>query len=422
MVWSRRGLSAGRYEAPADAHAAGCDWPVALELEITGDWRSGFHIVTVRAVTPSGELWEREHFFVVKAPAERRARAALVLTTSTMLAYNDWGGANHYRGLGDDPRSDNGSPLASTRRPIARGMIRKPAGAPREANPGTLPMHGAPRYPSYEWARLFGYSRHHADSFWATYERHFAVWAERHGYEIDYLTQHDLHFDPHALDGYSCVVVVGHDEYWSWRMRDTVDAFVDAGGNLARLGGNYQWQVRLSDDGSTQYCYRLPSLDPEAAATPHLATTVWEAKSVGRPGATTIGLNGLGGIYNRYGVATPPARPEASRSTGRTTGPWRGPTSTTATCSAGPRRSSRPSSSTRSSTRSGAGCRTRRSRTAPRRRWRSWPSRRPYAGRRTASAAGCRSAGRRRRSTTTTRTSATTCPATCTRGRCGAPG
>ncbi|XVQ89618.1 N,N-dimethylformamidase beta subunit family domain-containing protein [Microbispora siamensis] len=305
VVWSREGMSAGRFEAPADAHAVGCGWPVGLELEIPDDWRSGFYVVTVRAVTPSGELWEREHFFVVKAPAGRRAPAALVLTTGTMLAYNDWGGANHYRGLGDDPRNDAGSPLASTQRPIARGMIRKPLSAPREANPGVLPIGGAPRYPSYEWARLFGYSRHHADAFWATYERHFVVWAERNGYEIDYLTQHDLHFDPHALDGYSCAIVVGHDEYWSWRMRDTVDAFVDAGGNLARFGGNYQWQVRLSDDGTTQYCYRLPSLDPEAATTPHLATTVWEAKSVGRPGATTIGLNGLGGIYNRYGVATP---------------------------------------------------------------------------------------------------------------------
>ncbi|MFI1294175.1 hypothetical protein ACH4VM_38260 [Streptomyces sp. NPDC020792] len=26
---------------------------------------------------------------------------------------------------------------------------------------------------------------------------------------------------------------------------------------------------------------------------------------MGRPGATTIGLNGLGGLYNRYGAATP---------------------------------------------------------------------------------------------------------------------
>ena len=172
------------------------------------------------------------------------------MTTSTLLAYNDWGGANHYRGIGDDPRVDIGSPVSSTLRPIARGMIRKPAGAPREANPATLPMFAAPQYPAWEWARLHGYSRHHADAYWATYERNFAHWAERNGYELDYLTQHDLHFDPGALDGYRCAVVVGHDEYWSWSMRDTIDAFVDGGGGLARLGGNFGWQVRLSDDGT----------------------------------------------------------------------------------------------------------------------------------------------------------------------------
>lgn len=304
-VFRRDGLTSEAYPTPEDAYANGCDWPVGLSLEIPQDWRSGFYLVVVSARTPEGELWEREHFFVVKAPRGRRKDMALVLTTSTMLAYNDWGGANHYRGLGDDPRNDAGSPLSSTRRPIARGMLRKPAGVPRECHTHTPGIGWVPRYPAYEWARLSGYSRHHSDAGWATYERPFVLWAERAGYEFDYLVQHDLHQDPAALDEYRCVVVVGHDEYWSWRMRDAIDAFVDAGGGLARFGGNYQWQVRLSDDGLTQYCYRLPSQDPETAAAPHLATTVWEAKSVGRPGATTIGLNGMGGIYNRYGAATP---------------------------------------------------------------------------------------------------------------------
>jgi len=304
-VLRREGLTAGTYPTPEDAFAKGCGWPVGLSVAIPHDWSSGFYLVVVSARTSDGELWEREHFFVVKAAPERRRAMALVLTTSTMLAYNDWGGANHYRGMGDNPRDDAGSPLSSTQRPIARGMLRKPPGAPREGNTSTPGIGDAPRYPSYEWARLFGYSRHHADAGWATYERPFVVWAERAGYEFDYLVQHDLHQDSSALEGYRSVVVVGHDEYWSWRMRDTVDAFVDAGGRLARLGGNYQWQVRLSEDGTTQYCYRLPSQDPEAAANPRQATTVWEAKSVGRPGATTIGLNGMGGIYNRYGSATP---------------------------------------------------------------------------------------------------------------------
>jgi hypothetical protein len=298
-------LTAETHPTPTDAYAVGCDWPVGHRWTIPSDAPSGFYLVLVRNRRADGTVWEREHFFVVKAPPERRGRIALVLTSSTMLAYNDWGGANHYRGLGNDPRNDAGSPVLSTQRPIARGMLRKPVGAPREYHPYDPPIGWVPRYDSYEWARLNGYSRHHSDAGWATYERLFVVWAENAGYQIDYLTQFDLHADPDCLDGYSCALTVGHDEYWTWRMRDTVDQFIDSGGGFARLGGNYQWQVRLSDDLTTQYCYRLPALDPGAAATPHLATTVWEAKSVGRPGATTFGLNGLGGIYNRYGAATP---------------------------------------------------------------------------------------------------------------------
>ena len=88
-------------------------------------------------------------------------------------------------------------------------------------------------------------------------------------------------------------------------MRDAIDAFVNGGGGLARLGGNFGWQVRLSDDGTQQFCYRLPSADPVTASAPHLATTFWEAKSLGRPGAASVGLNALGGVYNRFGVASP---------------------------------------------------------------------------------------------------------------------
>ncbi|MDW5593405.1 N,N-dimethylformamidase beta subunit family domain-containing protein [Conexibacter stalactiti] len=305
-VWARSGLPGAAHPTPENAYAVGCGWPVALSIEIGADWHSGFYLVVIGAEQPDGERWEREHFFVVRSAAPGRDTPyALVVTTSTLLAYNDWGGANHYRGIGDDPREEISTPLSHLHRPISRGHLRKPAGAPREGNRDNPPIGFTPRYPAYEWARLHGYGRHHADAGWATYERPFVVWGEQHGYSFDLLTQHDLDERPDALDGYRCAVIVGHDEYWSWKMRDTLDAFVDGGGNVARFAGNYEWQVRLEEGGTRQACYRLPKLDPVAAETPHLATTLWEAKCVDRPGATTMGLNGSGGIYNRYGAATP---------------------------------------------------------------------------------------------------------------------
>lgn len=300
-------LRVPRSHTPEDAHAKGCDWPVCLEYALPANLPSGFYLVRLETPQADGAVAASEHFFAVRTRPGDCRPGVLVLTTSTLLAYNDWGGANHYRGLGPAPHHAEGSPVASARRPIARGMLAKPEGAPREFHRDTPGVGAAPRYEAYAWARLHGYSRHHADSFWATYERPFVHWARQAGYDFDFLTQTDLHYDPQCLDGYRCAVVVGHDEYWSWEMRDRLDAFVDRGGRFARFGGNFQWQVRLGDSGDTQYCYRLPSLDPAAAQDPRRATTLWEAKCVARPGASSVGLNGMGGIYTRYGVATPRA-------------------------------------------------------------------------------------------------------------------
>lgn len=303
-VFERRDVPARFHAVPPDAHARGCDWPVSLEIPVGADWLPGLYIVVLR-VERGPEWFESDAFFVVRKPAGSRSKIAFILTTSTLVAYNDWGGANHYRGIGDDPVNEIGAPVLSTQRPLGRGFLRKPTGAPREANMDTPPMFAEPRYPAYEWARLHGYSRHHADAFWATYERLFAVWAEAQGYAFDYLTQHDLHADPQALDEATTAVIVGHDEYWTWEMRDRIDAFVDRGGGVARFAGNFQWQVRLSADGRTQSCYRTPQNDPLAATDPTRTTTVWEYRAIGRPAAATMGLTGLGGTYNRYGVAAP---------------------------------------------------------------------------------------------------------------------
>ena len=89
-----------------------------------------------------------------------------------------------------------------------------------------------------DYARANGISKKYASSGWAAFERPFVLWAEAQGIALDYVTQHDLHSDPRLLDGYGRAVIVGHDEYWTWEMRDHLDAWVDGGGQLARFGGN----------------------------------------------------------------------------------------------------------------------------------------------------------------------------------------
>ncbi|MEV7006144.1 N,N-dimethylformamidase beta subunit family domain-containing protein [Streptosporangium sp. NPDC051022] len=305
-VFRREGLPGVACETPEDSYATGCGWPVALTVPVEEDWPSGFYLVIVR-IMDGDRVHEREGFFVVRPGDRPKAPIAMVLTTSTMLAYNDWGGANHYRGLPDGAGNDIPTPLSSARRPLARGLCRKPVGAPRNIHTDTPEPGWIPRHPPYEWALHNGYSRHHADAFWATYERPFMVWAQEQGYEIDVLTQHDLHFEPEILDGYSCALFVGHDEYWTWEMRDAVDRFVDRGGKLARFAGNFVWQVRLSADGGTQTCHKMPQLDPLLDSDPARVTTAWDWPPIGRPAAETMGLTGLGGVYIRYGNCVPRA-------------------------------------------------------------------------------------------------------------------
>ena len=98
-------------------------------------------------------------------------------------------------------------------------------------------------------------------------------------------SQHELQFDPAILDGYDCVVCVGHDEYWTWEMRDAIDGYVDRGGRAARFAGNFMWQTRLEENGRRQVCYkyRARAEDPLYGTAGQARTsTSWEAPEVGR--------------------------------------------------------------------------------------------------------------------------------------------
>lgn len=123
------------------------------------------------------------------------------------------------------------------------------------------------------------------------WEEDVARWLARTGHDADYCSNIDLHREPALLRGYRLLMCVGHDEYWSWEMRDAVEDFVTGGGNLAILSGNTcWWQIRLEDDGRTMVCYRDPVLDPVAATDPRRVTTEWSSPLINRPENTLTGL------------------------------------------------------------------------------------------------------------------------------------
>lgn len=286
------------------ASVNGCDWPVIADIRIGTDWPSGAYRVTVRPGTADGNRGCASHLIIVRPSKVPRAERLLLITAdSTWNAYNDWGGSNHYEGV-IDTESKRFSPRLSNQRPYARGFVTLPADAPRTL-PEEPPPFGVPvSYPHMEWAWREGFSKKYASAGWATYESHFARWAEAEGYLLDIATQQDLHFRPEILEGYTCIAMVGHDEYWSWQMRDAVDDYVHRGGHIARFAGNFLWQIRLEDHGQIQICHKYLAReeDPFFNGTDrHLTTTCWEAPEIGRPGHTTFGLDGSRGMYAGWG-------------------------------------------------------------------------------------------------------------------------
>jgi hypothetical protein len=307
VVFAKSGVKGLWPETPQNCSVVGCGWPVTIGVEIPREWRSGVYRVVTHVRDREREV-SHQHLFIVRGSTERRNRGILlVAATSTWIAYNDWGGSNHYDGI-TGPKSDQFSPVLSIERPWSRGFVVLPQGAPRIPLTTPPPIGAAPRYPHMEWAYANGYSKKYASAGWASYERHFVRWAETNGYVVDIVSQHDLHFQPELLEGYDCVVIVGHDEYWSWEMRDAVDGFVDNGGKLARFGGNFLWQIRLEDDGKRQACYKYTARtdDPlRDAGQRHRTTTCWDAPEIGRPAALTMGLSGTRGIYAGWGGCVP---------------------------------------------------------------------------------------------------------------------
>jgi hypothetical protein len=307
-VMQRDGLASSWQETPDQCSVDGCGWLPGFAFVVPEDWASGAYRVTLTAEGRDGSPILCHHIFIVRPKAgPKPGRILQVAATGTWLSYNTWGGSNHYQGI-TGPNRDQYSPVVSTQRPWCRGFVMLPKEAPRVPLEITLPPGTPPRYPHMEWAYATGHSKKYASSGWASYDSHFFRWAERAGYAIDLASQHELQYAPEILDGYDCVVFVGHDEYWTWEMRDAVERYVERGGHAARFAGNFMWQTRLEDEGRRQVCYkyRARAEDPVyQGGDVTRATTSWEAAEIGRPGASTFGLNATSGLYVGWGGCAP---------------------------------------------------------------------------------------------------------------------
>jgi hypothetical protein len=263
VVFATNGVRGAAYPVPENAASEGCAWPVSVKLAAKDSWSSGYYQVLLRVSDTGGRYVQRnrrtaegECFFVLrpKHPGER-TKILLQLSCNTYNAYNNWSGFSLY---GFHGRGGNQGHRVSFLRPPA--------------------------------------------SQFPTWEQPFVVWAESNGYALDFCANSDLEFHPELLGAYRLILSVGHDEYWSAKMRDHLEAFIARGGNVAFFSGNTCcWQVRSEDNGSALVSWKQwYNLDPVYRTDDHrLLTTLWSHHLVGRPENQLTGVGFLFGGYHR---------------------------------------------------------------------------------------------------------------------------
>jgi hypothetical protein len=255
-VWKRAGVEPGVHPVPADASSHGCKWPVALAFKVGADWPTGYYECRITAQPPGQKEASGTLFFVVR-PKEpgAKSKVLLQLATNTYNAYTNWGGYSLY------------------------------------AYNGKHKVQG----------RRVSFDRPLSSQF-RQWELPFVQWAEKAGYQLDYAVNDDLEFRPELLKHYKLVLSVGHDEYWSAPMRDSLEKYIGDGGNVAFFSGNTCcWQVRSRDGGRTLECWKQNfGDDPIYKTADHkLLSTLWGHYLVGRPENALTGVGFLWGGYHR---------------------------------------------------------------------------------------------------------------------------
>lgn len=229
-----------RLHAPARAWE-GYGWPVTTSFRIPPDWPSGLYGVLHDDVAVLS-------FVVLPARPAASARILCHVPILTAAAYEPAGGKSLY-GYNSEPEG----------REIDRAT--------------SVSLHR----PSL-WDPL-GYSE-------TVRMSSLACWLDDEGIPVEYCSSVELDGCSDLLDNYDCLILPGHDEYWTRRMRDNAERFVASGGNLVVLSGNTCYRlVRMT--GERVEFYKYASDDP--CTDPGEVTVAWADPPVGRPQNTFIG-------------------------------------------------------------------------------------------------------------------------------------
>lgn len=200
-----------------------CHWPAAYTLTVPDNWVSGVYLAKLQ--TAAGQ--QSYIIFVVRDDSHSSAYL-YVSSVNTYQAYNEWGGSSLYTRFKSGPlKGQKTGYRVSFDRPYWRGD---------------------------------------GSSDFLSYEINMVRWLEREGLDVTYATDTDLDERPGMLLNHKAILIVGHSEYWSWRMRTNLERARDRGVSLGFFAGNsVYWQVRYAANAESEPDRRLIAYKEDAS-------------------------------------------------------------------------------------------------------------------------------------------------------------
>ncbi len=221
----------------------------------TAPERSGLYYF--HAETDSGAFFS---FPWVVAPASPQAPIAVLASTNTWNAYNNFGGRSNYINSTRLPDA----PLVNGRQDMLRYRTEsafREWGFPDDAYaPLSLerpePFNVVPKGTEVTDMITGRQANHLAPAEWR-----LLGWLEREGFEYDFYADYQLHAGDLDLDAYRILIISTHPEYWSRAMYERVKEWVyRRGGRLMYLGGNgLNCEIEFLDDATMRFKTHLAS-------------------------------------------------------------------------------------------------------------------------------------------------------------------
>lgn len=263
-----------------DDDVADVDWPVSHEFSIPADLASGVYALRLRA----GDDEDYLPFFVCPPHAGTApAPLAVLMPTMSYLAY-----ANESLDVRDSVEVSPRQNMAITPERYAYVAENGLKSTYDVHSDGSGIAYGSRRRPIIDFrpkARCRTFDAPH--QFAA--DLHLIDWLTTKGYAFDVITDDLLHEEGASLlDRHKVVITGSHPEYWTARMLDARDDWLDRGGRLMYLGGNgFYWVTGVAEDAPDVIEVRR-----------YDGTRTWS----GEPGEETVSVTGeRGGLWRDRG-------------------------------------------------------------------------------------------------------------------------